>query len=168
MLCLCLVIAASASAQDRLLTTHLGMGIDYGGYGAKVTFQGNSRFGLTAGLGYYSGPPLIGWGGELDSGEIEFNSKNMRGLGYSIGVDFWWSGCIYSSLQFVGTGNYYSHDGSHSPLSGLNWTVIGTQIGLGQGFFLDLSGNCAWPFTKTEMSAGILGLSVGVGCMFGL
>ncbi len=175
MLGLCLVIAASASAQERMLTVGLGTGIEYGGIGTKITLLGNSNLGLTAGVGYHP-RPILSLGmvtGEGVDEYYDFDSDTFKGLGFSLGLDLWWSGVTYSSVQIVKTGNYRGH-GVNLPLYGINLTLIGGQVGLGGGFFANFAGNMAFlvPNSKNPPVSGgsglLLGVSVGIGCVFGL
>jgi len=171
------ITAPKSYSQTGLITVQGGGGVSYGGIGTKVTATWDSWIGVSGGIGYYKGTPLAQGtikGESTSDYTYDLSKNNLSGLGFAIGLDFWFSCKTYMSVQFIRTGSYsgkYEYE-KKMPAYGFNWTFFGGQVHVGKsGVFFDFAGNLALVTAKTKEYGNkhngfIGGLSIGIGYIF--
>jgi hypothetical protein len=142
----------------------IGGGVDYGGFGTKISVKPTPEIAISAGIGNYSGPPLA-YGSIDNYGRL--TSSNLTGLGYSVGIDFfhsWWSySPFYTSIHYVRTGKYNGEE----PFSAINWCIVGGNFYFNNvPLFIHAGINLTF-FGYEKEVGGMIGVSVGIGYTFG-
>jgi hypothetical protein len=173
MFLLSLVVLCSncfAQTKNHSISLGAGYGLDYGGLGTKISIalKKTNSVAIVGGLGNYSGPPLS-FGGIMPSDKYgneytEFTSKNLTGLGYSIGIEYayysWWA---RGGVHYISTGKY---DGEKS-FPGINWCLFGGNYYFDIPIFIHYAVNMA--FLKCNSNVGMMfGASIGIGYSFDL
>jgi len=154
-------------SQDGL-ALQVGSGVGYAGlYGSKISLC-LGWVGFSGEIGQYHGPPLSF--GSIDNwGRL--TSKNQTGLGFGIGIDFWYTDYTYTSLQYIRAGTYKPENMAKITLEGINWSVFAGRIYFGNSsIFLDWGINLAFVFPENEEKesevGGMIGISLGLGYSF--
>jgi hypothetical protein len=150
------------SPEKSSISLGVGYGVDFGGFGGKVSIKPMANFALVGGLGNYFGPPLS-YGSIDNYGKL--TNENLSGVGYSIGIEYCYNGpAIGGGLHYIATGPY---NGEKS-LQGLNWCMFGGDVYFNNvPLFIHYGVNVAFFPYKKEVG-GIFGVSLGIGYSFDL
>ncbi|MDR2813237.1 MAG: hypothetical protein LBB79_01055, partial [Prevotellaceae bacterium] len=111
--------ANGQSPDESSISLGIGYGVDYGGFGGKISINPMPRFAVVGGIGNYLGSP------PLSMSDFD-NDERFTGIGYSVGIEY-----FYRNNRTCGGGLHYIRTGKYNEetsLQGINWCLFGGDI----------------------------------------